>query len=179
MARGLSSAALASIHEQETDEVWLILVTIDHADLANPIRVVSNMEDITSNGETFVGLPFEIILPDENPDEPGEVMLRVDNVDKTIVETVRIIQSPPTVKVQVVLASQPDSIEAEIDGLTMRDVTWDVGVVEGRLRLDDLVVEPLSETITPARFPGLFLWWAGLLAPAAWAQIHATLGGLI
>lgn len=154
--RSLSPTAVASVHAEETDEVWLYLVRIDHDDLATPIRVVSNMEDIVSNGETFVGVPFELTLPDETPDGPGEARLRIDNVDRVIVNTVRLIQTPPTVRIQVVLASDPDTIECELDNLTLRDATWDASFVEGRLRFEDLVVEPVAEIITPARFPGLF-----------------------
>jgi len=50
MPRSISSTAQAAINAQETDEIFLILLTISHDDLAEPIRVVSNNENITSNG---------------------------------------------------------------------------------------------------------------------------------
>lgn len=153
--RTLSSAAQAAILDEESDEVSLHLVTIEHDDLDAPIRIVDNIEDITSNGETFVGLPFRLELPDEG-DRPGEARITVDNVDRRIAEAVRSITTPPSVTIQVVLASQPDTLELELSGMTLRDVTIDAGAVTGYLRFEDLSVEPIAEAITPSKFPGLF-----------------------
>lgn len=154
--RTLSPAANASIMAEETDEVWLVLLQIDHDDLAAPIRVANNTENVVSGGETYVGLPFELALPAESDNGPGEAVIRVDNVDRQIVEAVRTITSPPRVTIRVVLASQPDVIEALIENMVMKDVTYDVATVQGRLRFEDIVTEPVAETITPERFPGLF-----------------------
>ncbi|NDC57532.1 MAG: DUF1833 domain-containing protein, partial [Alphaproteobacteria bacterium] len=78
--RSLSATAVASLTAETTDEVWLPLVTISHADLSSPIRVVANNENITSRGNTFIGYPFEIELPSQNDQSPGEARLRIDNV---------------------------------------------------------------------------------------------------
>lgn len=152
--RTLSPAMETAIAAEESDECPLVLVTIEHDDLPEPIRVVNNIEDIVSNGATFVGLPFEIELPDEG-ERPGEARIRVDNVDRRIVKAVRSIQTPPDVTVQVILASQPDVIDMEITGLKLRDTTTDAAAVTGYLRFEDLTVEPVAAMITPARFPGL------------------------
>lgn len=151
----LSSAAIASMHAEDTDEVWLVLLTISHDDLDAPIRVVNNTEDIVSDGLTYIALPFELELPDQG-ERPGEARIRIDNVNRAIVEAVRTIQAPPNVAFKIILASQPDVIEYEHSGLTLRDVTYDVASVQGYLRYEDLTSEPVADTITPSRFPGLF-----------------------
>jgi hypothetical protein len=161
----LSSAATASIHAEDTDEVWLVLLTINHADLDAPIRVVNNTEDIVSGGVTYIALPFELELPDQG-ERPGEARIRVDNVNRAIVEAVRTIQSPPSVEFKIVLASQPDTIEYQHSGLTMRDVTYDLASVQGYLRYEDLSTEPVADIITPSRFPGLFGWLCALWGAA-------------
>lgn len=165
VGRTLSAAATQSLTAETTGEVWLYLITINHADLPAPIRLVSNVEDIVSNGETYVGLPFAIELPDEG-ERAGEARIRVDNVRREITEWVRSMTGPPTVDIQVILADSPDTIELEISGLTMRDVTYDAVAVTGYLRAEDLTVEPVAEIITPARFPGLFSIGFALLALA-------------
>lgn len=153
--RALSLVATASLVEEATDEVWLVLIEITHADMAQTIRVVNNTEAIVSNSQTFVGLPFAIEFPDEG-ERPGEARISIDNVNRQIVEAVRSISTPPNVKLQVILASQPDTIEFELDGLKLRDVTYDAAQVQGYLRFEDLVTEPVAALITPERFPGLF-----------------------
>lgn len=156
MSRTLSEAAIESTNAQETAEVWLTLVEIDHADLTAPIRVVNNHEDITSNSNLFQGFPFNVEFPDEPMDGQPMARLSIDGVDRTIVETLRTISSPPTVKLQVILASQPDTIEVEFDGLTLRRATYPAHTISGDLVFQDILSEPITFTMTPNKFPGLF-----------------------
>lgn len=155
MSRTLSSAALASMHAEQTDEVWLVLLTISNPGMTT-IRVVNNTEDIVSRGNTYIGFPFEIELPGQDPDSPSSARLRIDNVDKRIVEAVRTITTPPEVTIEVILASQPDTVEIAYSNLSMRAVEYDVDSVRGELTFESIYSEPVTLTITPNRFPGLF-----------------------
>jgi len=156
VSRTLSQAAVVSVNAQETGEAWLVLLEIDHADLAVPIRVVNDHKNITSNGAEFIGFPFEIELPGEDPDQPMKAQLRIDNVDRVIVETLREIASPPSVTAQVILADQPDTVEVEFEGMTLRSARYDANTVEGELMFEDVLNEPVTITMTPGRFPGMF-----------------------
>lgn len=155
MARELSPVFTAAINDETTDEVPLVLLTIDHPDLAEPIRVVSDIENITSQGELYAGLPFEIEFPGESADSPGEARLAVDNVDRTIIDTLREIDTAPTITIAVVLASQPNTIEFSFDNMTLRDASYDVHRITGVLRFEDVADDPICESQTPERFPGL------------------------
>ena len=156
MARTLSSAATASIHAQETGEVWLVLLTISHSTLATPIRVVNNNEDITSRGNIYQAFPFEIVLPGQDPDSIPKATLRFDNVDRTAIATIRGVEAPPSVTIEVILASQPDTVEISFPNLALRNVKYDASVIEGELLFENLFSEPITLTMTPSRFPGLF-----------------------
>ncbi|CAB4122650.1 Domain of unknown function DUF1833 [uncultured Caudovirales phage] len=154
--RTLSTNAIRSINSQQTDEVWLILLTITHADLPTPIRVVNNNENVTSRSNVFQAFPFEIILPGQDPDSPPKAMIRMDNVDRTVVSLIRNISSAPTVLMEVILASQPDTVEISFGSLSLRAVTYDASTIEGELFFEALYNEPITLSMTPSRFPGLF-----------------------
>lgn len=157
MSRTLSPLALRSGRSPETGEVFLLLLTIEHASLAAPIRCVNNLTDIISNGETFVAFPFRIQPPDEQEDSAPRMRLQIDNVDRTIVASIRRLTSPPTVQLDVCVASQPDVIEASFPGFTLRQAQYDALTVEGDLSLDDIVTEPFPEgSFTPQHFAGMF-----------------------
>lgn len=156
MARSLSSAATTSIHSQETGEVWLVLLTITHSTLPTPIRVVNNNEDITSRGNIYQAFPFEIILPSQDPDSIPKASLKFDNVDRTAISIIRGVEFPPAVTIEVILASQPDTIEVSFPNLTLRNVKYDAEAIEGELLFENLFSEPVTLTMTPSRFPGLF-----------------------
>ena len=156
MRTTLSSAALASAHAERTEEVWVVLLQADHPDLAEPIRICTNNENITSNGHEYIALPFEIELPGEDPEQPGRARVRIDNMSPVIIDTLRVISTPPTVTLRVILASQPNVIEAEFVGLVMRNAEYDASFVSAELNYESILVEPAALTMTPSLFPGLF-----------------------
>lgn len=157
MSRSLSSLAKQSLFAQETGEVFLLLLTINHASLAQPIRVVNNLENVVSGGNTYIAFPFQITLPQDREDQPPKMRLAIDNVDRSIVTAVRTLTSPPTITLDVVLASQPNTIEATFPGFTLRNTKYDALVVEGDLNLEDISNEPYpKDSFTPTLAPALF-----------------------
>jgi hypothetical protein len=156
--RPLSSTARASIFAQETAEVWLFLLTITHPQLDQTLRFVNNLTDIVSRGQTYLGGPFELVLPDEvDEDQPPRVSISIDNVDRTIVEALRSISGAPAITLEIILASSPDTVEAGPFDFTLRDATGDAVAVTGTLAFEDLLSEPYpAGTFSPANFPGLF-----------------------
>jgi hypothetical protein len=153
MSRALSSTAIASQNAEATGEAWLILVTIAHASMAAPIRVVANNENITSNGELFVAWDFDIVLPGE---DPAQARLSIGNIDPLIVRALREISGPPSVTVQVVLSSDYDAVEVEFAGLVLRQAGYDPGTISGELVFEEILTEPVATTLTPAMFPGMY-----------------------
>jgi hypothetical protein len=154
--RNLSPKALESMFAANTDEVWLLLVTIQHPTLTTPLRFVNNLESVTSRGNLFVAFPFEIELPGQDPENIGEARIKLDNIDRSIVTTLRAMTEPPTVTFEIILASQPDVVEAAFEGLTLRNSTYDALSVSGILRFEDIVSEPVSVQMTPGRFPAMY-----------------------
>lgn len=159
--RTLSPAMLAAMHAPETAEAVLVRISIHHPLIVGgPLRLVSNLENLVANGNTYTAFPFQITLPDD--DEAGAVprlKLVIDNVDRQIVTTIRQLppSPPPTVDLDICLASQPDVAEVTYTGLALRTVPYDVYTVEGDLVLDEDDREPYPQyAMTPALFPGLF-----------------------
>lgn len=157
MPNQVSPAALAAMSAQETGEVALTLVTIEHPTFTQPIRVVDDKHELTSRGDAFVGFPFRIDLPSDTDEELPRVTLEIDNVDREAVKAMRSANSPPAVKVEVVLASTPDVVEVGPFDLTMRGAGYDALVVSAVLSLEDLLNEPFpARSFTPETAPGLF-----------------------
>lgn len=153
--RAVSDEFKAAAFAQETSECIASCVEITHDDLAEPIRVNSTGEEIERNGDTYVAFPYELILP---PDAEGfsPARLRIDNTDRQIVQAVRSINSAATVGMAVIRASEPDVTEAEYNDFKLTNVTFDVGVVEGEVSVENFTGEPFTAgTMNPGDFPGL------------------------
>lgn len=155
MSRALSATANASLAAQQTGEVWLVLLTIAGSGFTT-IRVANNTEDVVSRGNTFIGFPFEIELPGQDPESPSSARLRIDNIDKRVIEAIRTIQTPPTVTIEVILASAPDTVEIAFTDLSLRGAQYDVNSVRAELVYETIFTEPVTCNITPNRLPGLF-----------------------
>lgn len=157
MVRSLSQAMLEGIFSQETKEVALIMLTIEHEDLSAPIRAVLNTENIVSRGETFLAAVFDVTFPTESADEVPRAKLRIDNVDRVIVQAVRSISGPPTVTLEVALASSPDTIEIGPYEFELTNVEYDELWVQGDIAYEDILNAAYpADTMTPADFPGIF-----------------------
>lgn len=156
MARNFSEAATASINAQETDEVWLTLLTIDSPELEQPLRFVNNNASVTSRGNLYLAFPFEVEFPGQDEQNPGEARLVIDNIDRQIVNFVRSISAPPQVTMEVVLGSSLDTVEASFSNMTLRNVSYNASSVTGILKFEDIVIEPVTFAMTPERFPAMF-----------------------
>lgn len=165
MSRNVSSNFRSGVYAQNTEEVYLLLITIDHADLADPIRVTQDpMEELSggakgviSRGDEFVALPFEVTLPNQDANQSPSARLKIDNITREIVTAARSITSPADVMLEVVLASDPDTVEAVMTGFKLREVTYDAFTVEGELTIELFELEPFpAGRMTPSRFSGLF-----------------------
>jgi hypothetical protein len=158
MPQQLSSQFIEAVNASETDEAFLVLLTITHAELPEPIRVTSDSVETVSQGNTFVPFPFKIALPEVDSDSSGILAsIEIDGVDPRIVKALRKIQSYPMFKVEVVLASSPDTIEVTWPQFKLSNAKYDAQSVTGDLVLELLDQVPFpSGKFDPARFPGLF-----------------------
>jgi hypothetical protein len=157
VSRPLSLAARQALTAPETDEVFLILLTISAAGLDPPIRVVNDRSGLVSRGATFVAFPFEIALPADDADTLSTVQLRIDNVDRAIVAALRQLTAPPTVTIEVVRAAEPDVIEAGPFAMQLLTADYDALVVTGTLSFEDVLNARFpADDFAPADFPGLF-----------------------
>ncbi len=153
----VSDTFKTEVFKQETSECFILLVTIDHADLAAPIRASSDGVDTVSRGNTFVSFPFELTLPSSSDEEPPQAKLVIDNVDRQIVQAIRSISSPPSVLMEIVLASDVDTVEIDCPDFELINVDYDSLTVQGVLTQERFLSEPYPHLkMTPANFPGLF-----------------------
>ncbi|MFA7287329.1 MAG: DUF1833 family protein [Melioribacteraceae bacterium] len=168
MSRSTSATFRDAVYRPETGEVYVLLLTVNHDDLTTPIRVSTDNNDTftvdsttvrgtISNGNNFIYLPMEITLPDDSDESISQAKISIDNIDRDILRSIRSLESPPTVSIQVVLASSPNTYEAQFNNFVLRDVTADSLVISGTLSLSNFLNEPFpGGTILPSNFPGIF-----------------------
>lgn len=166
MSRNLSAQARQAIYNQQTDEVFVILMTIDHPNFTQPIRVSSDnavilpsagVRGTVSRGQEYVFLPFTIELPTQDDTGIARARISIDNIDRQMVNAVRTANSALKINIEIVLASTPDTVEVSMDDFRINQVTYDALTISGELSLEYYDLEPYSKLrFTPSNFPGMF-----------------------
>lgn len=157
MSYALSTTGKASIFAASTAQVWLHLLTIDHDDLASPIRLVDNTEAVISRGDTYLPFAFRPQIPAEVDGQLPKVELQIDAVDQTIIAALEVLQTPPTITLEVVMAGTPDTVERGPWYFTIRSLNYNALTIRSELTYEALTAEPFPyRRFTPTEFPGLF-----------------------
>lgn len=153
----MTPAFLRSLFDANTDVVPLLLLTLSHPSMENPARLVLNDEDIESRGQLFHAAYLSAPPPLDSGDEVGSVQFKVDNVDRDIVVTLRGLDSPPTVLMEVVSSLDLDSVEIAPGELELQDAEYTTLEITGTLGYEDILNLGFPHgSYTPNIFPGLF-----------------------
>jgi hypothetical protein len=158
MSNALSPELLAQIFAQESNDPFLVLVTLSHPDITT-LRFVNNSEPIVSRGDTFLAFPMMIKLPTDDGETQREVAIEFDNVSLELIEPIRSIDSDEkiAVKLEMVLASLPDAVQMSLEELFIKSVQYNKQRVSASIGLDDFMNTQLtSEQYNPSNFPGIF-----------------------
>lgn len=156
--RDLSNNTLAQLFTQSSDDPFLTLYTLDHPDWDDPIYLVNNTEEIISNGETFIPFPVNITLPVDDGETIRSSKITLDNVSRDLIDVIRATtDNEISAKIQMVLASAPDTVEIEIGEMKIVTVQYDEQKISATLTMDDFLnTEVSGEKYTPSLYPGLF-----------------------
>lgn len=155
-------------YSQDTDVAVIVLLTLSTPELPDSIRVCNvpvekfddlgeNVYGVTSNGQRYLFLPFDIELPQDDKTGAVSAKLTIDNVNRQIVQYARETRKALNVGIQVVLSNNLDYVELEYNDFKLSNVNYNGFNVEGDLTVDYLGLEPFPcGRFTPSGFTGLF-----------------------
>jgi hypothetical protein len=167
MARSVSLNFRTAAFGQESGEVAIALLTITHPSLPSPILLSTDattrfstdplLYGTMSRSQQFLFVFAEVTMPDEQDKQPPAAKLVISNIDRSIIPLARSVSSPPSVKIEIVLASAPDTVEIAIPAMDMVNLQYDANQLTFDLAIDALAFEPFpSGSFDPASFPALF-----------------------
>lgn len=155
--RDLTERFIRAINSENTEEVFLILLKINHSSFAAPFYFVNNNEPITSRGQEYTAYPFQLTLPASLNDSLPTVTLKIDNVDKKIVDEIRKVSDPISITIEVILADEPDIVEIGPFSMVVTSVDYNELEIEGLITLDYGLYDSFpSDDYIPPLYPGLF-----------------------
>jgi len=174
VSRAFSAAALAQLYSPDADDPLLLLLTItapndvpgaDVLRFANgyTTRLTGLETDasitaygVVSRGNDFIFLPMEVTFPQADDAAP-RARITLHDITREAMPLVRAVTSAPSVLLELVLASAPDTVEMSVSGLSLSVISYSRDTISADLVADNLALEPFpSHTFVPANFPGLF-----------------------
>ena len=163
MPKPYSRSFIETVSRTSAAELPRVLLEITHSALTVPIRVVNDNQDLVSNGDTFIALGFDIVLPDETDRQLPRATIEVDNVGKgpdgnSLADWLEQSTGGQGAQIRImqVLRSAPDTIEWDIT-LDLSNVRLKFLKVTGDLGFEDILNRPgIPLTFRPETAPGLF-----------------------
>jgi hypothetical protein len=167
MERLVPAGVRREIDRQESPEVYIIFLRIDHPSLVEPLRVVADPVDHLFDGHIWSASPLQIGLLTDT-DAPPSAELKMQNVDRRVGQVLFPLEGAPELEIIVVAGSEFDQTtdpRTEIGAATVTyrakylklvNVTGDALEMTGRLISFDYTQEGFAIWATQDRLPGLY-----------------------
>ena len=156
--RNYSSAARENLLATSADEPFLVLLEITHADLAVPVRVVNDTQNLTSNASEFIACPFDITLPDDVNGQVPQAKLEIDNIGRDLTQWLEYSRGGQGAicRIMQVMRSDPNTIEFDMT-LDLTNMVITNETVVGMLGFQNMLNRSGTvPTFTPQTAPGLW-----------------------
>ncbi len=148
---------IKALIDQHTDQVLLWLLTITHEASGETHRLVSDIEDIVSRGETFQAFPFEFVLPSDDGEQLPEIPVVIKHVSEELIALLRKNADGVVILAEIILASAPDQPEFAIEDLVIKTVTYGDNQITLTAKVEDLMTQRFpADDYLPRSFSGMF-----------------------
>lgn len=112
---------------------------------------------VTSNNLDYIFVPLEVTLPAEQDNSAPKCSIVIRDVTRYLTSTIRSLSDAPKIKLDMVLSSSPDVIEASFTNFYISNINYNADSVTAELSMIDFAVEPFPcYSFTPNYFPGMF-----------------------
>lgn len=167
----MSPDAIKAVFSPNSDSDMIVLLTIYDPIVPSTVsvrlsdgytqRISENSEDVLygvkSRGNDFIFIPMEVSLPTEEEAQAPRCSISVKDVSRYLIPTLRQLQGPPKVLLEIVLSKTPSIVEASFSGFYITNVGYTADTVSIDLSMIDYDKEPFpAYSFTPYYFPGLF-----------------------
>lgn len=143
MARAYSDVYKSTLAEVSAPEAPLLLLEINHPELPSPVRVVNDTQNITSNGNLYLGFAFRFILPSDYENQLPKARIAIDNVGKDLMQWIETSDggAGSTVQLSTVMRSRPNQIEWTMT-MSMFNIQANAREVSAELGFENLFTKP-------------------------------------
>lgn len=157
MSREISDRLLAATYAQESAEILVPIVKLEHEDWSGPVRWVRDTAELVHGGETYAPFPFDIALPDDEDEGFPVLRFTASNVSREVIGELRRVTGAVFGEVSWVLVATPDVVEMGPFEVQISGVEYDAQKISGVMTIEPVLEEQFGFLeMTPGICPGLF-----------------------
>lgn len=151
------NSVVARICDNYLQRITALDTELDKADLDVAQTDTTEVYGVVSGGRNFIFLPLQITLPSEEEAQAPRCSIVINDVTRYLIPTIRSLSSPPKVRIDLVLTSDPDVLQVSFTSFYINSFTYNANTVTAELTMINYDVEPFPiHNFTPKHFPGLF-----------------------
>ena len=152
-----SANFIKAVIEQNTSQVFLWLMTLEHIQSGTKHYIVNNLDPITSRGNIYTAFPFEFTLPDDDGSTLPEIQIVIRYVSEDLMQLIRQYADGLSITAEIILASNPDVPEHVIEDLTIKSADYDLNQITLTAKVEDLLNQRFpADDFLPRSFAGMF-----------------------
>lgn len=155
---GVSLTLRDRIMRSSAPESPIVLLELNHPQLADTVRVVNDTEKLTHNGADYAPIRLRVVWPDDQEEQAPRATIAIDNVDKELVKWIEVSNGAvgATITMKKVLRSSPNYVEMEVK-MDVIAIELKTTFVEVTLGFVNVYFKPLIRvTYRPETHPGIF-----------------------
>jgi len=154
----LSTAATSAVQRVSDPQGLLTLLTLTGGGIPAPVRLVNDTRELVSAGQTYLPLPFEVVLPKEAAKEVPRAQLRMDNIGRELVAELEALDPGAELMatISIVYRATPDVVEFTFTA-PLGAIRVDAFSVSATVGPTELMRRPaVNVRFDPITAPGLF-----------------------
>lgn len=158
MVRTFSTSYNQTTNKVSAPEFPLILLELNHDDLASPLRVVNDRADVTHQSEVYQKFAFRFSFPTDPENGVSEAHLELDNVGRELMTWIESADwnNPTTVTITQIMRTAPDVAEYQFT-MNLSNIKATQYTISGRLGYEEILGAPaIRLRYSPETAPGLF-----------------------
>lgn len=147
------------VNQVRSDVALLWLLTFRDPNNQLVLRAVNNLEPVVSRSNTYHAYPFQVKLPPMDGKKPPTELQLSFMYHPALIQLVREYNPSelPRVKLELVLSSDPDTVEKRIDFLQVGSVDYNVERINFTLLSSAIWLrKTINQRYDQKQWPGIF-----------------------
>ena len=159
MSRQTTPSFISAFNAEETQHALITLLKLTDQDSGEIFRFCNDSVNVPAgpDGFEYLAFPFDVIYPKHEEGRVSQASLSITNVDRRLIDNLRIVDRPLQVELTAVLSDDFTTPIATWVGYEWKELSFNATTISGTMTLESFLNEPYPKKLMGGQTnPGLF-----------------------